>query len=202
MRYTTAMSIIHMRNGPADLLGLEELCGEVIGLDDAVVEIGCYMGESSRIIARYAGTLYCIDQWSDGLIESSSARNSRFCYSDMARVEAIFDSALADRPNVVKMRGNSNDLVDLFTDRLLDFVYIDALHAYEAVRNDIWRWWPKIAEGGYIGGHNHSPRWPGVVRAVREAFGGPYKLYRDSSWVVQKTSGLNVLVSGLDTSRL
>ena len=46
----STMSIIRMRSNENDLGGLEDLCREVIGEDDIVVEIGCYKGESSTII--------------------------------------------------------------------------------------------------------------------------------------------------------
>lgn len=113
----------------------------------------------------------------------------------MAKVEALFDAALANKQNVIKLRGDSNDLVEVFRNCLLNFVYIDSLHSYEAVRNDICRWWSKIMDGGHIGAHNHSSRWPGVTRAVREAFGEPDKLYSDSSRVVRKGSGRKLIQS-------
>jgi hypothetical protein len=34
---------------------------------------------------------------------------------------------------------------------------------------------PKIKPGGVIAGHDYHPEWPGVVKAVNEAFGGDYK---------------------------
>jgi hypothetical protein len=105
----------------------------------------------------------------------------------MAQVESIFDSRLGRAQNIIKIRGASNDLVDVFANSSFQLVYIDSLHTYDVVRNDIMRWWPKLQPGGFIGGHNHSSRWPGVVRAVADAFGAPDKLYRDTSWIVQKT---------------
>lgn len=183
------MGIISMRIGDADLQGLDQLCREIIRKTDTVVEIGSYTGQSSGIIARYARKLYCIDRWKDGVTETGASTRSRFEYRDMSKVESLFDAAMAGHANVIKVRGDSSDLSDVFGDDTVDFVYIDALHDYEAVRNDIRGWWPKVLGGGYIGGHNHHPRWPGVIRSVQEAFGGPDKLYRDSSWIVRKRSG-------------
>ncbi len=147
------------------------------------------MGESSTIIARYASTLYCIDPWIDGLVETGSVIDSQFHYEEMSKVEVLFDAALAQSHNVIKIRGRSNDLAGVFGDFSVDFVYIDSLHSHEVVRNDIRRWWPKVKVGGHIGGHNYSPHWPSVIKAVAEAFGMPDKLYRDTSWVVRKTAG-------------
>lgn len=57
-------------------------------------------------------------------------------------------------------------------DGSLDFVFIDADHSYAAVDTDIREWYPKVREGGWVGGHDYHPRkFPGVVKAVTRAFG-------------------------------
>jgi hypothetical protein len=53
-------------------------------------------------------------------------------------------------------------------DGLADFVYIDANHNYDAVKQDLALWMPKIRAGGIIGGHDFSPEFPGVRQAVQE----------------------------------
>jgi hypothetical protein len=64
----------------------------------------------------------------------------------------------------------TNQAAPLVPDGWADFVFIDAAHSYEAVRDDIRLWAPKVREGGWLGGHDYHPSWPGVVRAVDEAF--------------------------------
>lgn len=44
----------------------------------------------------------------------------------------------------------------LFTDNSLDFVYIDAGHAYDETMSDINTWWPKVKSGGVFGGHDYG----------------------------------------------
>lgn len=36
----------------------------------------------------------------------------------------------------------------------LDFAYIDAQHHFEAIREDIELWYPKIRRGGILSGHD------------------------------------------------
>lgn len=73
-----------------------------------------------------------------------------------------------------------------FKDGSLDFVYIDADHSYEAVKQDIDVWLPKVKVGGVLGGHDFypgklgdyvekSPSNNGVKRAVLEYFRGKKK---------------------------
>lgn len=62
-----------------------------------------------------------------------------------------------------------------------DFVFIDAGHSYGAVKQDIADWRPKVRAGGWFGGHDYHAKFPGVIRAVDEAF--PEKrLYEGWIW--------------------
>ncbi|GAG75308.1 unnamed protein product [marine sediment metagenome] len=48
----------------------------------------------------------------------------------------------------------SADAVNLIPDNL-DFVYIDGNHSYEYVLRDIELYFPKVKEGGVVGGHDY-----------------------------------------------
>jgi len=50
----------------------------------------------------------------------------------------------------------------------LDFVYIDGNHDYDYVKQDIELYYPKVKDGGILGGHNFESCYPGVARAVLE----------------------------------
>lgn len=50
----------------------------------------------------------------------------------------------------------------------VDFVYIDGLHEYDAVKSDIEDWWPVVSEKGILAGHDFDATHPGVMQAVRE----------------------------------
>ncbi|NMC63232.1 MAG: class I SAM-dependent methyltransferase [SAR324 cluster bacterium] len=51
-------------------------------------------------------------------------------------------------------------------DNTFDFVFIDGDHSYEAVREDLKAWYPKVRPGGLFSGHDY--RWDSVMRAVDE----------------------------------
>lgn len=50
--------------------------------------------------------------------------------------------------------GLDDAFADAFADASLDFVYIDSVHSYTAVRDTFARWWPKVRRGGVVGGHD------------------------------------------------
>ena len=68
-------------------------------------------------------------------------------------------------------------------DNSLDFVFIDADHAYKSVVRDIEDWKPKVKKGGYITGHDYymSP----VKKAVRDVLGSAER-HPDHVWIHRK----------------
>lgn len=73
-------------------------------------------------------------------------------------------------------RLTSVEAAPAFDDATLDFVYIDARHDYESVREDLETWYSKVRPGGIIAGHDYvdgsfAAGEFGVKRAVDEFFG-------------------------------
>lgn len=74
---------------------------------------------------------------------------------------------------------------ELFDDGVVDLVFIDADHSYEAVVADIEAWWPKVRDGGLLAGHDYGKA--GVRRAVEGTFGERVKIVGiDNCWYVEK----------------
>lgn len=78
------------------------------------------------------------------------------------------------RASIMKM--TTREASTLLPDGTLDFVFIDADHSYQAVKDDIACWAPKVKAGGWVGGHDYNRKFPGVVQAVREVAGDPAPL--------------------------
>lgn len=72
--------------------------------------------------------------------------------------------------DVRAIKSPSHKAAELYEDRSLDFVYIDANHHYEFVKQDIKAWLPKVKKGRYFAGHDITCI-PDVRRAVTELFG-------------------------------
>lgn len=161
----------------------EELYGKIItGLIEllkyakpsTLVEVGSGTGESTEIACQLVGHVWAIDSWS--IVDPALP-----LYQD----ETVFDRRLARFNNLTKIKAPSLEAADLFEPNTVDMVYIDAIHEYEHVREDLAAWLPKIRKGGFMSGHEYAPWHPGVQQAVNENFGGPAKIFEDYSWIVQ-----------------
>ncbi len=141
------------------------------------VEVGCYQGESSEIAANFFDHLTCVDNWGPGFEGGEEA----------------FDERMAAFDNCDKFKLPSQDAAPHFENGSLDLVYIDAMHDYDNVKQDILSWFPKVRMGGYVCGHDYSDQegHMGVVQAVNELLGPPEKLFPpDRSWLFKKTPAL------------
>jgi hypothetical protein len=54
------------------------------------------------------------------------------------------------------MRAFSIDAAASFPDNHFDWVYVDALHTYEAVLSDLRAWWPKLRVNGLFSGDDFA----------------------------------------------
>ena len=83
--------------------------------------------------------------------------------------------------------GTSVNASKQIPDDSVDFVFIDAAHDYDNVRDDILAWQPKVKKGGVMAGHDYIPTYPGVMRAVDEIFHGQvFKSYvHEGCWFIE-----------------
>ena len=151
------------------------------------VEVGRWRGRSSvyfgvEIVNSGKGHLLdCVDTW------QGSAEHSGM---DILKDDGLYIEFLKNiepLSGVINpVRATSLEASERYEDGSLDFVFIDASHDYQSVKDDIEAWMPKVKEGGVLSGHDY-PDWDGVKKAVDEVFGKD-KIARYGSWVHQKGS--------------
>ena len=117
-------------------------------------EIGTFKGEFSKeILKNWGGTLYMIDVWrplsNEEYLDASNHNEHKTAYSD------TMDSISGFEDRGVMIRAASKVASKIFADESLNFVYIDANHAYDYVVEDIELWFPKVKKGGYLCGHDY-----------------------------------------------
>lgn len=120
------------------------------------VEVGTFKGHFSRdIMQSWEGTLYMVDVWSPlDASEYVDASNHKNFERGSVYGEAI-NSISGYEDRAIMIRAKSEKAAEMFEDASLDFVYIDANHAYEYVAQDIRLWYPKVKPGGYLCGHDY-----------------------------------------------
>lgn len=117
------------------------------------VEVGSFKGEFAKeILESWSGTLYMVDVWrglGNEYLDSSNHNIHTTAYSDAMK------SIEGNEKRAIMIRTDSLNGSELFENESIDFVYIDANHAYDYVVEDIKLWHPKIKKGGYLLGHDY-----------------------------------------------
>jgi len=145
------------------------------------LEIGSYMGESTQIIASSGifSEIHSVDPF-----KGTEEFNKEFGYT-WSKVKSEYNKNTRYFNNIYHHQGYSYDEVPKFPNGEFDFIYIDASHKYEDVKQDIELCLPKLKYKGIIAGHDYS--WSDVKKAVDEKFNPEEVLvFLDSSWAYIK----------------
>lgn len=126
------------------------------------VEIGSFVGRSAICMANHLienkktkSKIICIDPFTGnpeqgdeilktpGLLEKTFLKNTEE-YRNLGVIEVI--------------KGFSLEEAQQFDNNSIDFVFIDGLHDFINVYNDIELWYSKVKPGGIVSGHDvHNP---------------------------------------------
>ena len=139
---------------------------------DDIVEIGCFAGRSTRFLMDsldYAGKhkvkVHVIDTF-EGSGQEHKDVNCNTMYDDFMR---NLDDYIQDERGIVNVnRSDNTNILDSFNDGTVFGVIVDGAHTYEAVRDDVQNWWPKIKDGGIMVGDDVD--WKSVYHGAAEGF--------------------------------
>jgi Methyltransferase domain len=171
-----------------------------------VAEIGVDLGDFSEKILAFnrPRELHLIDPWT---IESGEYRQRETAAAahaveparrldSVARYAFVCERFASDIAGglVVLHRANSEVAGAEFPDHCFDWVYIDANHSYEFVRQDLELYYGKLKPGGFIvcDDYHHAGFWDdGVTRAVDEfmASGRMQHIFKRRSQFVMRKRG-------------
>ncbi|MCI0534289.1 MAG: class I SAM-dependent methyltransferase [Verrucomicrobiales bacterium] len=141
-------------------------------------EVGVLAGTASESLLRNLPHLFLlmIDSWhqatpGSSYFESEDGAGRQSQAEHLANLQCAFERTIFANNRRILVRCDSLTAAAAAADESLDFVFIDAEHTYDAVRQDIATWARKVRLGGIIAGHDyggiHNRRgvW-GVNRAV------------------------------------
>lgn len=172
-----------------------EVIKRLVGIDyPSVAEVGVFRGDMSRrLLYRLNLHLLMVDAW--GEFDSESYRESGddkafISKEDWEKVkyDALSNTEFASN-RVRAYQGTSLEAAKEFETEKFDLVFLDAAHDYENVDKDIEAWWPLVADGGWLGGHDYGRPEFGVTEAVgdfAEETGKTVELGQNYTWFVQK----------------
>jgi hypothetical protein len=142
---------------------------------DVFVELGVYKGRSLAMLGEMVQrsgkdiAIRGVDLWEDGGVIT---RNASHPYEP-----AVMDQCIRDVErtvgNGVKLSLSRRDTADearFHADASVTLAFIDGDHSFEGCKRDIAAWCSKIKSKGLLAGHDFSAEYPGVMRAVLEAF--------------------------------
>jgi hypothetical protein len=152
--------------------------------DAVCAEIGTWRGDfaASILDSRRPRLLHLVDPWEYRTEEGYE----RAIYggrkgNGQQMMDAVYERVLArfrgpiDGGQVLVHRSRSLDAAAAFDAESLDWVYIDADHSYEGVKNDLDAYFRTVKPGGFIAGDDYGQvgSWfeDGVTRAVDEFAG-------------------------------
>jgi predicted O-methyltransferase YrrM len=143
-----------------------EWLADQAGKHSRIVEVGCWVGRSTRALAdNTIGLVYAVDTFEGseehqeflkdkptGWILRRFLENMHGC----SNVHPIINTSVGATQNFLLYR------------QQFDMIFLDARHDYYSVKQDIIEWMPLLLPGGLLCGHDLGPNWPEVEVAVRE----------------------------------
>jgi len=122
-----------------------------------VAEIGVYRGVfAARVLASCPAieTYYMIDPWRH--LDDWNKPGNREDGTFQRFFEEAMDKTRDHEGQRVVLRGRTTEVIDQIPDGSLDFAYIDGDHTLRGITVDLLRVYPKICDGGWIGGDDFS----------------------------------------------
>lgn len=141
--------------------------------DGKIIEIGSFLGRSTHYLATALWNaekenvkIYSVDTF-EGSTEHVSIKLPKD-FSHIFRENLKFFIG-RDMVNVCQGRSDSKDILDKFDNESIDYIMVDGAHEYDAVKEDIINWWPKLKPNGVMVGDDYLLN--SVELAVREGLG-------------------------------
>lgn len=179
-----------------DVLAVESVVNQCFPERGIMVEVGCFQGKSTLAWAQACEKynkdikIHSIDKF-EGLTPRSPtpqeieyAKQAGYNTEYLASEERLqhmqmfactgdeqyqaFKNNLKDYSNVTVQKAVFNSKFEW--NFMVDCVFYDADHTYEACKEALEFWSSRLAPGGVMCVHDYTDNWPGTIKAVNEVF--------------------------------
>jgi hypothetical protein len=146
-------------------------------------ELGIFRGQTFLHVLKSCPqlTLIGVDLWEPQPDNKGPENYMEWPHQQNEKTVREGAAQFGDRAIIYKML--TSEAAKFVEDNSLDFVFVDADHGTDAVRNDILTWLPKIKDSGCILGHDIN--WPTIKVVVDELLPG-YVIGPDNAYGRQK----------------
>lgn len=149
----------------------------------SILEVGSWFGLSTRHMASLLpsdGKVYAVDTWLGSPNEIHDPEILRTLYDQF--LSNVIHSHLTDK--IIPHRMDSLDAANTLP-YVVDMIYLDATHEYEAVLSDLKAWFPHVKSGGIFCGDDWAWGDRGVERAVIDFATENSLTYSTNGWFWQ-----------------
>lgn len=137
-------------------------------------EVGVHTGDTTKFILENLPKIkkyYAIDPWIlyemyDGRIYRKPGHQK---YKTMVLAFKNYQRNIRPYKNkVITYKLSSVEASINIAPNCLDWIFIDANHEYEYIKENLRIWSKKVKPGGLISGHDYGGKWGGIKKAVDE----------------------------------
>lgn len=142
-----------------------------------VLEVGSYMGESSKVLSEYFKSVTCVDPYgidnqvsevdtsivTEKFVSDSVDEEVKFSEENDLIHHYFLNNFVANHENVTFHRMTSDDFFET-TDQKFDFIYIDGDHRYDQQVRDFTNALKCLKEDGILAGHDYP--WESTKKAI------------------------------------
>lgn len=136
---------------------------DILPTDSVGCEIGVFEGDFSKVLldSNKFKKLYLVDYF------SGPAWNFNKHYPDASVLYDKVKNRFSDDSRVSVIKNDSVSFLKT-TNLLFDFIYIDTIHSYEYLSQELLLAHKLIKKEGYLCGHDYCQEFDGVIRAVQD----------------------------------
>lgn len=152
-------------------------------------EIGIHTGDTTINLLKKLPSIeiyHAIDPWKsyvkyDGKEYRKPGHRKITTWDDAYNFFIKRTQPYKNKLRIYKMK--STEAVNKIENESLDWIFIDANHEYEYIKENLEIWIPKVKKNGIVSGHDYGGKWTGIKQAVDEYVSNKIKLNIEECYI-------------------